>query len=156
MVRFLSKHFVSVAFVLAILFTMIPFCADASQMVTTENELLPDGGYIETIVTESVSRATGTKTGTKLVRYVDADGNEQWIIRLQGTFNYNGTSASCTNAACDVTIYADNWSFTAKSASKSGASANGSVTMVRKVLGITVSKKSYELTLTCDKDGNLS
>lgn len=152
----LSRRFLPTVLLLAFLLSMIPFRAEASQTVATEIEYLSDGGYIETVISESVSRASGTKTGTKVKRYVDSDGNEQWIIRLQGTFSYNGTSATCTNSACDVTVYADNWSVVTKSASKSGATASASATMARKVLGITVSKQSYELTLTCDKNGNLS
>lgn len=41
-------------------------------------------------------------------------------------------------------------------ASKSGAVASASVTMGQIVMGITVSQTSYQLTLTCDKNGNLS
>lgn len=138
------------------LLVMLPVRAEAAQIVETEIEYLPDGGYIETVVTESVSRASGTKTGTKVKRQVDADGNEQWAIQLQGTFSYNGTSASCTNAVCNVSVSASNWYVVSKAAGKSGAVATADVTMGRKVLGITVAKNQYALTLTCDKNGNLS
>ena len=139
-----------------LLLTLIPVRAEAAQTVDSQIEYLPDGGYIETVITESVSRASGTKTGSKLQRRVDSDGNEEWAIRLQGTFSYNGTAAACTNAVCTVTVSADNWYVVSKSAGKSGATASAEVTMGRKVLGITVSKPEYSLTLTCDKNGNLS
>lgn len=151
-----NKGCISVFLLLVMLLVMLPVRAEAAQIVETEIEYLPDGGYIETVVTESVSRASGTKTGTKVKRQVDADGNEQWAIQLQGTFSYNGTSASCTNAVCNVTVSASNWYVVSKTAGKSGAVATADVTMGRKVLGITVAKNQYALTLTCDKNGNLS
>lgn len=136
--------------------TMIPVRAEAAQVIDTRIEYLPDGSYIETVITESVSRASGTKTGSKAQRLVDSDGTELWNIRLQGTFSYNGTSATCTNAVCTVTVSADNWYVVSKSAGKSGATASAEVTMGKKFLGITISKPEYSLTLTCDKNGNLS
>ena len=151
-----NKGCISVFLLLVMLLVMLPVRAEAAQIVETEIEYLPDGGYIETVVTESVSRASGTKTGTKVKRQVDADGNEQWAIQLQGTFSYNGTSASCTNAVCNVTVSANNLYVVSKAASKSGAVATANVTMGQKVLGITIAKNAYELTLTCDKNGNLS
>lgn len=156
MVSSLSRRFLPTVLLLAFLLSMIPFRAEASQTVATEIEYLSDGGYIETVISESVSRASGTKTGTKVKRYVDSDGNEEWVIRLEGTFSYNGTSATCTNAVCNVTVSASNWYVVNKSASKNGAVASASVTMGQKVLGVTVAKPSYQLTLTCDKNGNLS
>lgn len=151
-----NKRYISVFLVLVMLLVMLPVRAEAAQIVETEIEYLPDGGYIETVVTESVSRASGTKTGTKTKRFVDTDGEEKWAIQLQGTFSYNGTSASCTNAVCNVTVSANNWYVVSKAASKSGAVATANVTMGQKVLGITIAKNAYELTLTCDKNGNLS
>lgn len=156
MMSSLNKRYVSILLAWIFVLAMLPIRAEATQIAEPEVEYLPDGGYIETVISESVSRASGTKTGTKVKRYVDSDGNEQWIIRLQGTFSYNGTSATCTSSTCYVTVYADNWNVVTKSASKNGPTASASATMERKVLGITVSKHSYELTLTCDKNGNLS
>lgn len=151
-----NKRYISVLLVLILLFAVLPVRVEAVQVVETEIEYLPDGGYIETVLLESAVRASGTKTGTKTKRYVDSDGNEEWVIQLQGTFSYNGTSATCTSAICNVTVSANNWYVVSKSASKSGAKASADVTMGMKVLGITVSKSSYQLTLTCDKNGNLS
>lgn len=156
MTGFLNKRNVAAMLALLIALMVLPIHAEATQIVSNQTEYLPDGGYIETVITESVSRASGTKTGTKATRYVDSDGNEEWIIRLQGTFNYNGTTATCTNSVCNVTISEDNWYVVSKSASKSGATASANVTMGRKAAGITIVKPKYTLTLTCDKNGNLS
>lgn len=77
MVSSLSKRFLAAVLLVAFLLTLIPFGVEASQTVAIEIEYLSDGGYIETVISESVSRASSTKTGTKLKRYVDSDGNEQ-------------------------------------------------------------------------------
>ena len=151
-----SKRYMSFFLVLALLVVLLPVRAEAAQIVTTEIEYLPDGGYIETVVTETANRAGGTKTGTKVKRFIDTDGKEEWVIQLQGTFSCNGITATCTNAVCNVTVTASDWYVVSKTASKSGAVATANVTMGQKVLGITISKPSYVLTLTCDKNGNLS
>lgn len=77
MVSSLSKRFLAAVLLVAFMLTLIPFGVEASQTVAIEIEYLSDGGYIETVISESVSRASSTKTGTKLKRYVDSDGNEQ-------------------------------------------------------------------------------
>lgn len=106
--------------------------------------------------TVSLSRATNTKTGTRVITSKNADGTIDWKAVLTGTFTYNGTTATCTTSSVTVTVYASNWYEVSKTAGKSGASATGSVTMGRKVLGITVAKETYDMTLTCSSNGTLS
>jgi len=152
----LSKRTAAIFLTVILLLTIMPVRAEATQVVSSEIEYLPEGGYIETVITESAQRASGTKTGSKVKRHVDGDGIEQWTILLQGTFSYNGTTATCTNAVCNVTVSVGNWYVVSKSASKHDAVAVANVTMGQKMLGITISKPKYSLTLTCDKNGNLS
>lgn len=118
---------------------------------------LEDGTYLE-ITLESVpqTRASGSLTKTKNYTYKDADGTAQWKISLTGSFTYTGTTSTCTAASCNVTIYQSDWSVASKSASKSGNTAYGTARILRKYLGATVSDKTYNLTLTCDKNGNVS
>ena len=73
MTGFLNKRNAAVMLALIIALMVLPIHAEATQIVSTQTEYLPDGGYIETVITESVSRASGTKTGTKATRYVDSD-----------------------------------------------------------------------------------
>lgn len=156
MTGFMNKKVVAILLALILVLAVMPIQAVAVEVVASEIEYLPGGGYIETVTTESTYWASGMKTGSKVKRYVDSDGTELWNIRLQGTFSYTGTAATCTNAVCNVTVLANNWYVVSKSASKSGAKASADVTMGMKVLGITVSKSSYQLTLACDKNGNLT
>lgn len=119
-------------------------------------EYLPDGSYIVERITVSGARASGSKTGSKTKKWYSSDGDLQWTATLTGTFTYNGSSATCTSASVSTSVSNSNWYTVSKSASKSGNTASASATMGRKVAGVTVEKQTVSLTLSCDKDGNLS
>lgn len=148
-----------IAFLLAVLIVMLlPLSVGALENSISSEEVVwfEDGSSLVITIQESNSRASGTKTGTKQYTYRDSNGDLSWIAALTGTFTYTGTSSTCTSASINVTIYDSLWYNVSKSSSKSGNTATGTVTMGLKVLGVTVSKPTYNLTLTCDKDGNLS
>jgi len=117
---------------------------------------LDDGRYIVVTIDVSVSRSIYSKTGQTKYESFSSDGILEWKIVLNATYIYTGTSATCTQSTISVTVYADNWYEVSKTAGKSGASATGSVTMGRKVLGVTVAKETYDLSLTCSPTGTLS
>lgn len=72
-------------------------------------------------------------------------------ISVTGTFNYDGSSSEATSASGSIATHVPNATITSRSAYTSGSSAiaTGSV----KYVGITLQKT---VTLTCDKNGNLS
>lgn len=145
--------------VLALLIlTMLPFSVIAAAEVETTSEIiyLDDGSYITIEITQMESRASGTKSGSKTYTYRGSDGNEKWKAVLRGTFSYTGTSATCTASSCDVTITDTDWYIVSKTTSKSGNSAVGELTMGHKFIGITISKESISMKITCDANGNLS
>lgn len=115
-----------------------------------------DGSYLEISVQSIQLRASGSVTKTKNYIYHNTDGTSAWKISLTGSFTYTGSSATCTSSSCNVTIYDTNWYVISKSSSKSGNVAYGTASLGRKVLGVTVEQKTYSLTLTCDKNGNVS
>lgn len=133
------------------LFPVNSMAAENTQIIYLEN-----GDYIMETLTESGGRSTGEKTGHKNQVYYKRDGTAAWKAILTGTFTYDGTSATCTNASISVTVYDSTWYTASKSASKSGNTATGTVTMGCRILGITTDKVTANLTLTCDKNGNLS
>lgn len=153
------KKVIATFVIFVLILSMLPI---QIAYATQEPELLEvvqykDGTYLE-ITLESVpqTRASGSLTKTKNYTYKDVDGTAQWKISLTGSFTYTGTTSTCTAADCKVTVYQSNWSVASKSASKSGNTAYGTARMLRKYLGATVSDKTYNLTLTCDKNGNVS
>ena len=98
----------------------------------------------------------GTKTGSKTYSDYDSSGNLRWSAKLTGSFTYNGTVSTCTNASCTVTISNSAYYVISRSAYASGNTAYADVTIGCRVLGVTISSESYSITLTCDANGNLS
>lgn len=115
-----------------------------------------DGSYITITLSEAQDRASGTKSGSKTYRYYTDNGTEEWRAVLTGTFTYTGSSATCTASSCNVTIYNSAWYVVSKTATKSDNAAKASLTMGKKLLGITIVKKSAELSLSCSANGTLS
>lgn len=155
---FVKKRFLSLLLVMVLCANILPQYAFASEKYddAVQTITLDNGDFI--IVTTEVyeTRATQTKSASRKYSYTTSSGDVEWVITLNGTFTYTGTTSTCTASSCTVTINDNSWYVVSKSASKSGSTATANVTMGRKVLGITITKKDYTLTLTCDKNGNLS
>lgn len=153
----MKKKILSLLLAAALVFALLPLSSYATAPIGDEEiEYLQDGGYIVTTVEESHTRASGSKSGTKTKAHYDSNDNLNWKIVLSGQFTYTGTSATCTSASVAVNIYDSAYSKKDSSSSRSGNVAYGSATISRKVLGVTISTNTYNLTLTCDKDGNLT
>ena len=151
------KHIIKIIALLMLL-VMLPVGVFAAEDRQKANDViyLEDGSYITVELVVMESRATNTKTGSKIYRYKDSDGVELWNATLTGTFTYTGSSATCTASSVSVSIINDKWYTVSKSATKSGASATGNVTMGRKWLGIKIDEKTVNMTLTCSASGTLS
>lgn len=141
------------------LFVAIVMCLTSLTMFANaaENRIyLEDGSYYVITIAVNGERASGTRTGTKSYTYHTSAGVAKWTVKLTGTFAYSGNSATCTAFGCDVTVLDSNWNVISKSTSKSGNEALATVTMGRKVLGVTIEQKTANLSLSCDGNGNLS
>lgn len=153
------KHrILTILLLCAVLISVLPapaFAADSSPS-NLSTVHFDDGSYLEKYISENSARATNSKSGTATYNYRDSDGTLMWQAVLSGTFTYTGSTSTCTSASCSVTIYNSNWYQISKSTSRSGNTATTQLTMGQKVLGVTISKPSYTLTLSCDANGNLS
>ena len=94
-------------------------------------------------------------TTTKSTTYYNALNVAQWKFNLTCSFTFNGTTSTCTSASSSVNIYDSSWNIESKTASKSGNKATGSVVMKTNFLGLVL-KRTANLTITCDKNGNIS
>lgn len=148
------KKCISYILLAVLLLSMIPMNTFAKEDL--EVIYFEDGSYMTIEVISMDTRTTNTKSGSKVANYYGEDGSLDWRATLSGSFTYTGSSATCTASSISVSISNSAWYTISKSAGKSGASATGSVTMGKKLLGVTVSQISRNLTLTCDKNGNLS
>lgn len=154
----MKKRLLSVLLLMFIIVSIVPKEVFATEQITVSEETIffEDGSSLHISIYESSTRASGTKTGYAEYLYSGSDGAAEWKAVLFGNFTYTGSTSTCTASSCNVTIYDNSWYTVSKTVGKSGNTATATVTMGLKVLGVTVSKPTYNLTLTCDKDGNLS
>lgn len=139
----------------AMLLCVIPVQSSAAER-NLETIYFEDGSYMTVEVITKSTRASGSVSGSKPYTYYNSNGSAQWKATLSGSFTYTGSSATCTSSSVDATIYNSAWYVSSKSASKSGNTASASVTMGKKMAGVTVMTKTVSLSLSCDKNGNLS
>ena len=152
------KRFFTLLTMVLLVVSMLPISTFAvTEAQKTEDIIYLDNGcYITVELSVVETRASGTKTASKTYTYRANNGEEEWRAVLRGTFSYTGSSATCTAASCDVTITDTDWYIVSKTATKSGASAVGELTMGLKLRGITIKKESISMRITSDANGNLS
>lgn len=143
-------------------FALVIFLLASAVVVAqaAQNEVIyhGDGGYTIVTVTKEVTegRAANYSRGEKGYEHLTGGDTLQWKAVLDATFTYNGSSATCTKVnGLNVTIYDSSWSVGSKSTSKSGNTAYGYLTMRGMLVG-GEQGVPVTLTLTCDKNGNLS
>ena len=135
---------------------LLPVQAAAAEDPVTEVIYLENGDSIVVTLEVMGARASGTKTASKSYTYYNADGSKAWTVTLTGTFTYTGTTSTCTKASSSITFHDDLWYLKAKSTKASGSSAIVNLTVAYEVQGTVTETKSCTVTLTCDKNGNLS
>lgn len=146
------------AMLLSCLLLMFLLPAQALAAETQSTTYYEDGSYSVTIVKrfDAAARASGTVTGATEVTHYSSSGTVEWIASLTATFSYTGSSARCTSVDnLSVRIFESGWSMASKSSSKSGNTATGNITMRYSTLTGT-GNFPVTLTLSCDKNGNLS
>ena len=108
------------------------------------------------VIESSMTRATSTKTAKKAGSHKNASGTVLWSVTVTGTFTYNGTTSSCTKSVVSTSVSNFNWKISSSSSSKSGNKATATATAKCFYDGSMISTTSKTVTLTCDKNGNLS
>lgn len=151
------KKVISVLLVLFSLMSILsPSVYATNEVDEVETLWLEDGSYIIVSIEKSPARVANTVSGGKTYTGYGNNGQLLWEADLKATFAYSGGWYTCTTAKCDVTIYASNWYVVSNNTVRSSNNAYTHLTMGSKLLGITVTKESYTLKLTCDINGNLS
>lgn len=155
-----KKLFITIIMSLAVFFNCFALPAGAvneEKTISTSIEYFDDGSYLVTTLTEETTNSrANTKTGNKTYTHIDSNGNTSWTYKITGTFSYTGSTSTCTAVSDSYTISNDNWHMSSHSCSKSGNTANGTVTMKYKVLGITANTITRNISLSCSASGTLS
>lgn len=148
------KRTISIVLVTVLFACLFPIMAYAD----TSYEAAPSGDECYVIVTtqEYAARSSNTKSGSKTYTGYGSENTAVWKITLSGSFTYNGTTSTCTSSSCSVAIYDSSWRTVSRSSSKSGNTAYGTATLEHIVLGVVVSTSTHDLSLSCDKNGNLT
>ncbi len=152
----MKRFLTAILAVILVLSMALPSMA-AGTAAEKENKIVyEDGSYLVVTIESDSSLARGTKTQNKKYEYYDANDVRQWRIVLVASFTYDGTTSSCIAAGCNADVYTDNWTVISESDSRSGNVAYGYATLGKISAGIITDRPSYTLTLTCDKNGNIS
>lgn len=157
------KKVLSLTLTLLLLFALVPTSVSAAVPQTEDTRIVtvtpvPEGGYMLNIVEQEPVQANAraramTKgiSATKTAYYVGSDGTLFWHVRIQGSFSYNGSSATCISATGSYAIYHSAVTKKEFSPSRSGNSASCYVKMA--CYGYTTKKT---VTVTCSATGQIS
>lgn len=166
----MKKTVFCILLVIATLFmSILPASADETNPSTIQNEdgstvtIFEDGSMLTVSAAygddEPINARATTLTVTKhkIASYSNADGELQWEFTLTATFSYIvGLSSTCTSASYSKSIEGSGWSFSDGSATKSGSTATGKGTFTKKMLFITTRTDNVNISLTCDKYGEVT
>lgn len=141
-----------------LIIALLPINVLATSETTDATDIIyfEDGSYltVKTIVVDA--RESFTKNASRLYEYYSSSNVKKWEATLIATFIYDGASCTCASSSVQVNILDSAWYIVSKEESKSGNTAIGDLVMGYKFLGITTTKKTVNMSITCDKDGNLS
>ena len=155
----MKKAFLSLAIILSFILGchFVPINATAkSDFPISYYEYYDNGYYAEIAVNINyVDAVNSIISGYKTYYYYDSSNQILWSYTLYGTFSYNGSTATCTNTDDSYNINNSNWHNDSHGHYGSGNTAYGSVTMKKKVLGITVDTVTKNVSLSCSPDGTL-
>lgn len=154
---------------LTILLAQSTYTNASAQDVDAERiEYLEDGGYLIISISDTAPdmsgsialfAATTTQEKTKTIRYYNDNDQEQWYVKVTGTFTYGNGSAKCTKSVVSAKSYNSLWVLSDKKASKSGNKATASVTakLYRTFLHwFAIKTVNKSVTLTCSSTGKFS
>lgn len=115
--------------------------------------LADNGNYAVVIMSRDGTPVERTKMATKVSRFYSADGKLQWTMAVTATFTYNGLEVNCGDVSTKVTIAdPDNWYLI----SEETDGTRYSVCFGRTTLGVTTSAPTFDVSLNCNRQGDLS
>lgn len=148
------KRFLALTLAIVLCFSAIPMVSAAdtdTDLVSSTRTDFEDGSYMVREVRQTVSKArASTTSGAAIEIYYDSTGTKIFGVAVDGTFTYDGSTATANSSSCVVYIFDDSATYVSKSTYTSGDTAYGVGTV--KYLS---KNRSLTVTLTCDKNGNL-
>lgn len=155
-----KRNYLAIFFVILLLTSQISvYAANDTNGINlgTEYEYMDDGSYFEisTIQTSSNLLRT-TKTYERTKTYKNASGTPLWYVRVTATFNFNGSTSSCTNAYSSAASYNTAiWKIISHNSSHANNNAVAYATAKRYMSGVVVETQNQSVTIACDANGNI-
>lgn len=135
-----------------LLFISTPvFATEQSSVVFSQEIDLGNGITIIDEITEHSQTRTTAKVYKRSNTFKDGDIVIA-VIAFQATFHYDGTTVSVASKTVTQTDTYKGWSYNQNSFTSSG----GTVTLKGKLSKWLIFNNSFTMSLSCDKDGNIS
>ena len=150
-----NKIRIGIILILSLLFMSSSFAYAAPSSAQVIKEYLDDGSYFETVITSSSTRST-IRNASKTTTYKNADGEALWDVKVTANFEFNGSTSKCTSAVASANSYNKVWKILDKRSNRNGNSGSATALAGSYLGGVFVGSMSKTVTLTCDKNGNLS
>lgn len=147
------KRYLSILLCIVLLFSLssTAFAAEQENVISYCETVLGNGiTVVEEIVDCSQARATD-RTYRKTNTFKDGD-TVIAIVAIQATFRYDGTTVSVVSKSVVQSDTYDGWNYKQTSFTSSG----GTVTLNAKLTKLLVFNNKFTITITCDKNGNIS
>lgn len=147
------KKNISTICIFILIFSMIsPASATERQNTFLYTEYsLEDGIVVIDEVIEHPQSRSNSKEYTRRKTLVKDDVVIA-IISIHGSFQYDGSSVTVVSKSVTQTDTYDGWSYKQNSFTSSG----GTITLSAKLTRLLVLNIPFTMTLSCDKDGNIS
>lgn len=151
----MKKRILGLLAACSIIACLLPVSASAVGAAASVDDLEDSGTFARQ--TAYTVQPNGAKTGQTTYEFRRSDGAPIWRITVSATFTYNSSGGRCVYVYTpSVVVYDSDWCVVSKSAARDGDTAIGSITMGLKLLSGRISELPVTLTLSCDKNGNLS
>lgn len=147
------KKLAILCFAFLLLFTSITpvFAAEQESIILHVETALEDGIVIIDEVIENPQTRSTSKGYTRR-KTITQNGETIAIISIFGIFHYDGTTVSVASKEVIQSDTYDGWSYKQNSLTSSG----GTITLDAKLTKALTLNIPISMTLSCDKDGNIS
>ena len=134
--------------------TMQTRCAEEADRIAVADTVFDgDGMCVVISVWDAEPRET---SHSQVYSYYDAKGTLLWEVTLTAVYTYNGLEATCTDARCSVEFFDDHFYLVSETASGTGDSACATVKIGKQVFGSSCGEETFDLSLSCTPEGNVS
>lgn len=144
------KRLFSIFFITLILGGLLISPAMAAEEITDRTIYYEDGSYAVIALDHCGTRSNADKFQT--YTYYNPLGQKCFAYTLYATFTYNGVTSQADSCKGGVVIYREGWTLSTHSEYVSGNTAYGRATFT----GPNGESRTASLTLTCDKNGNVT